>query len=109
MYIPDRGDLVWLNFSPQKGHEQAGERPALVISHYEYNKKTGLSLFCPVTSVKKNYPFEVNIPEGHKITGVILSDQIKNLDWKARKVKFSSKIDNEIIEEVVGKLTTIIL
>ena len=82
-YFPRRGDIVWLSFDPQSGHEQAGHRPALVLSPELYNRKTGLAVFCPVSSQEKGYPFEVKIPPGHKISGVILSDQVKSLDWKA--------------------------
>ena len=80
-YIPERGDIVWLDFNPQIGHEQMGKRPALVISPFDYNAKVGLAIFCPITSQKKGYPFEVNI-KNKKIDGVVLSDQIKSLDWK---------------------------
>ncbi len=84
-YVPDRGDVIWLQFNPQAGHEQAGRRPALVISPKAYNRKVGLLICCPITNQKKGYPFEVNLPEGIGITGVILSDQVKSLDWKVRQ------------------------
>ena len=102
-YIPERGDIVWLNFNPQTGHEQKGERPALVISPKEYNEKTGLGLFSPITSKEKNYPFEVKV-DNTKITGVILSDQVKSLDWKTRKIKFIIKAKTDIINEVIDKI-----
>ena len=82
MYIPQKGDIVWVNFNPQKGHEQKGKRPAIVISPYEYNKLTSLAIVCPITSKIKNYPFEVKI--NGIIQGVILADQIKSLDYKSR-------------------------
>ena len=82
IYIPDRGDVVWIDFSPQVGHEQSGSRPALIISPASYNGKVGLSLLCPITNQMKGYPFEVSIPSGHEVEGVILSDQVKSLDWK---------------------------
>lgn len=107
-YVPERGHIVWLNFTPQSGHEQAGKRPAFVVSPGAYNKKVGLALFCPITSQAKGYPFEVSIPDGHKISGVILSDQIKSLDWKARKASFIEKLPLHIIEEVIDKLATLI-
>lgn len=107
-YIPSRGDIIWLIFTPQAGHEQAGHRPALVISPRQYNQKVGLGLFCPVTSHVKGYPFEVNIPDDLKIKGVILSDQIKSLDWKIRKAKLICKLPNEVIEEVLAKIKTLI-
>jgi len=106
-YIPDKGDLVWLNFNPQSGHEQMGKRPAIVISPKLYNEKSGLALFCPITSKVKGYPFEVEINE-KKIKGVILSDQIKSLDWKTRNVEYISKVKIEIFEEVTEKLLLLI-
>ena len=106
-YMPDRGDIVWLNFDPQSGHEQKGKRPAIVISPKEYNKKVGLGLFCPITSKIKNYPFEVKI-ENKKITGAVLSDQIKSLDWKSRNIEFIYKETFEKIEEIIGKLNVLI-
>ena len=103
-YIPERGDAVWLDFNPQTGHEQAGRRPAVVISPANYNKKVGLALFCPITNQTKGYPFEVAIPKNKKITGVILSDQLKSLDWRARNVAFTGKLPDSLIEEVLKKL-----
>lgn len=106
-YIPDKGDLVWLNFNPQSGHEQMGKRPAIVISPKEYNEKSGLALFCPITSKVKGYPFEVEINE-KKIKGVILSDQIKSLDWKIRNAEYITKIKIVTFEEVREKLILLI-
>jgi mRNA interferase MazF len=83
-YVPERGDVVWITFNPQAGHEQAGYRPAVVLSPKTYNGKVGLALLCPITSQIKGYPFEVEVPEGLSVNGVILSDQVKSLDWKAR-------------------------
>jgi len=105
-YIPERGDIVWLNFNPVSGHEQQGKRPAIVISPVEYNKKTGLALFCPITSRVKNYPFEVRI-ENKKINGVVLADQIKNLDWKTREIEFILKESREKTEEVINKINVL--
>lgn len=85
-HVPRRGDLVWLHFDPQTGHEQAGRRPALVLSPESYNRRVGLAIFCPVTSQAKGYPFEVGLPYGGHVSGVILSDQVKSLDWRARRV-----------------------
>ena len=102
-YVPGRGDIVWLNFNPQSGHEQKGKRPAVVLSPKEYNEKTGLGLFCPITSIIKDYPFEVKL-ENKKINGVVLSDQIKNLDWKTRKIEFITKITPEKFEEIIDKI-----
>ena len=101
-YIPERGDVVWLNFDPQTGHEQKGKRPALVLSPKEYNEKVGLALFCPITSKIKNYPFEVKV-EG-KISGVILSDQVKSLDWQNRNAQFIMNIDSKAIKEVQANI-----
>ena len=101
-YIPERGDIVWLNFNPQSGHEQKGLRPAIVLSPKDYNEKTGLGLFCPITSAIKNYPFEVKI-KNQKITGVVLSDQIKSLDWETRNIQFIIKATAAIIDEVIDK------
>ena len=102
-YIPERGDIVWLNFNPQTGHEQKGKRPAIVISPKEYNEKTGLGIFCPITSKMKGYPFEVKI-ENKKISGVILSDQIKSLDWRTRETEFIIKATTGIVEQIIDKV-----
>jgi mRNA interferase MazF len=107
-YIPDTGDIVWITFNPQAGHEQAGRRPALVLSPKSYNQKVSLAILCPVTSQFKGYPFEVLIPDGLQISGVILSDQIKNLDWQARQAKFICKIPQPAMYEVLQKLYTIL-
>ena len=106
-YIPERGDIVWLNFDPQSGHEQKGKRPAIVLSPKEYNKKVGLGLFCPITSKIKNYPFEVTISI-KKINGVALSDQIKSFDWKTREIEFIAKATSEKIEEIINKLSVLV-
>ena len=107
-YIPSKGDLIWLNFSPQAGHEQKGKRPAIVISSREYNKKTQFSLCCPITSNRKAYPFEV-ILKGQNIKGVILADHIKNLDWKTRKAKFIEKAKSKTVLECVEKITLLVI
>lgn len=106
-YTPRQGDIVLLNFNPQKGREQAGLRPALTISATLYNKKVGLALFCPITKQIKNYPFEVFLPEKLKTKGVILSDHVKNFDWQKRKAKFIEKVPSEILNEVIAKLNTL--
>jgi len=107
-YIPDSGDIVWIMFNPQAGHEKAGHRPALILSPQAYNGKVGLALLCLITSHVKDYPFEVKIPDGLEVGGAILSDQVKSLDWKARHAKFSCKIPPSIFSEVVQKLNTLI-
>jgi mRNA interferase MazF len=107
-YVPERGDIVWLNFNPQTGHEQKGRRPAIVISPKKYNEKVGMAIFCPITSKIKNYPFEVRIKNG-KIDGVVLSDQIKSLDWKNREIEFITKENIETIKEIINKLSVLII
>jgi len=106
-YIPERGDIVWLNFNPGSGHEQKGKRPAVVISPKGYNEKVGLGLFCPITSKTKNYPFEVKI-ENEKINGVALADQIKSLDWKTREIEFIKKETSEKVNEIIDKISVLI-
>jgi len=103
-YIPGRGDVIWLMFNPQAGHEQAGRRPALVISPIAYNGKSGLALVCPITTQVKQYPFEVGIPPGLPVAGVVLADQIKNLDWKARKAEYICTLRAEVMEDVIAKI-----
>jgi mRNA interferase MazF len=107
-YVPERGDIVWLQFNPQAGHEQSGIRPALVISPRTYNSKVGLALFCPITTKIKGYPFEVDIPEKSKASGTILSDQIKSLDWRVRKAKKIERVPDEVIQEVLAKIESLI-
>jgi len=107
-YIPDIGDIVWINMSPQAGHEQARRRPAIVLSPFGYNKKVGLALFCPITNQIKGYPFEVGIPKDMKVTGVILSDQVTSLDWSVRQVEFLGKIHKPVIVEALKKLNTLL-
>jgi mRNA interferase MazF len=107
-YVPERGDAVWLDFNPQSGHEQSGRRPAIVISPSSYNKKVGLTLFCPITNQAKGYPFEAAIPKNNKVSGVVLSDQLKSLDWRARNVEFIIKLPDSVIEEVLRKVKTLL-
>ena len=103
-YCPKRGDVVWLSFTPQAGHEQAGHRPALTLSPEPYNKKTGLAIFCPMTTQIKNYPFEVPISSGDKISGAVLADQVKSLDWQVRGARFYFKASESVLSEVSSKL-----
>ena len=107
-FIPKRGHIVWINFDPQSGHEQAGRRPALVVSPAAYNEKIGLALLCPITSQVKGYPFEVAIPKGLSVSGVILADQIKNLDWKSREAEFGCDAPHEVVNLVLEKLSTLL-
>lgn len=106
-YVPDRGDIIWISFSPQAGKEQSGHRPAIVLSHKEYNKRIGLSILCPITSKVKGYPFEVKI-KMKEIAGVVLADHVKNLDWVERKATFIAKAPDNVIEEVIALINAII-
>jgi mRNA interferase MazF len=108
-YVPARGDAVWITFNPQAGHEQAGRRPALVLSPSSYNGKVGLAVLCPITSQVKRYPFEVMIPSGSKLGGAILADQVKSLDWRIRKAEFICKLTRETTSEVLDKLAALLL
>jgi len=108
LYKPERGDIIWLDFNPQSGHEQVGRSPALVLSPKPYNEKIGLILVCPITSKIKNFSFEVKIPENLHVEGVILSDQVKSFDWKSRKAEYICKMPNIIFDTVIEKLNTLI-
>jgi mRNA interferase MazF len=107
-YVPDAGDLVWLRFDPQAGHEQRGRRPALILSPRIYNAKARLAIACPVTSQLKGYPFEVPLPLGGKIGGVVLADHVKNVDWQARRVAFEAKAPEEIVTDVRERLRVLL-
>jgi mRNA interferase MazF len=107
-YVPDAGDLVWLEFSPQAGHEQAGRRPAVVLSPRIYNNKASLAVVCPITSQTKGYPFEVAIPAGTSVRGVILADQLKSLDWRQRQVQKAGKIPSATLEQVRKLIATLL-
>lgn len=98
-YIPERGDIVWLDFDPQAGHEQKGHRPALCVSFKVYNERAGLGIFLPITSKSKGYPFEVEL-KGTRTQGVILSDQIRSLDWKVRNAKFIEKCPLDVLDRI---------
>lgn len=102
--MPDAGDIVWLNFDPQAGREQAGHRPALVVSSILYNERSGLAIFCPITSKVKGYPFEVIVPAGLKIGGAILSDHVKSFDWVARKAGYVDTVPAQTLEAVQDRL-----
>ncbi len=107
-YIPQCGDVVWIALNPQAGHEQAGRRPAVVLSPQNYNGKIGLAILCPITKMIKGYPFEVLIPEGLPVVGAILSDQVKSLDWRARDAELICRLPTETISEVLQKLVTLL-
>ena len=103
-YVPKRGDVVWLHFNPQAGHEQAGRRPAVVLSPESYNEKTSLALFCPVTNQVKGYPFEVPLPAGLPVSGVVLADHVKCLDWRSRRAEYAGEAPEAVVAEVVCRL-----
>jgi mRNA interferase MazF len=107
-YVPDSGDIVGLTFDPKVGNEQSGRCPAIVLTSRSYNIKTNLAIFCPITSKQKGYPFEVILPENLKISGVILSDQIRSLDWKVRKTTFIDKISEETFQELKNLLSSLL-
>jgi mRNA interferase MazF len=106
-YVPDAGDLVWLTFDPQTGHEQRGRRPALIVSPRAYNAKARLAIACPITSQAKGYPFEVALPDG-KVTGVVLADHVKNLDWNARRVEFAATAPVDVLTDVRERLRVLL-
>ena len=107
-YVPDRGDIVWLQFNPQAGHEQAGHRPALVLSPASYNRRSGLMLCCPMTSQRKGYPFEVVIEMDTDRESVVLADQVKSLDWKVRKAVKKGTASIDVLAETLSKLQTLL-
>ena len=106
-YVPDRGDVVWTDFDPQAGREQAGKRPALVLSPKSYNAKTNLAVMVPITSHVKGYPFEVVIST-KAIKGVALSDHLKNLDWKARGIRFADAVPSSVLDEVTANIAALL-
>ncbi|CAK7015392.1 MAG: Endoribonuclease toxin MazF [Desulfovibrio sp.] len=107
-YVPDCGDVVWLNFDPQAGHEQAGHRPALVLSPKAYNGKTGLCLVVPITNQGKGYPFELALPASCQTTGVALCDQVRSLDWKARKAALREEAGQDFAREVLARFRPLV-
>ena len=108
VFVPDAGDFVWLTFDPQAGREQAGRRPALVLSPKTYNARAGLALACPITSQVKGYPFEVAVPAGSGVTGVILVDHLKSIDWKIRRAERLGRCTDEVLDEVRAKLAPLV-
>ena len=103
-YVPERGDLLWLTFDPQAGREQAGRRPALVLSPMAYNRRSNLALVCPITSQVKGYPFEVGLPAGLPVSGVVLTDHLKSADWLDRQCEFIATVPEQVLDEVRAKL-----
>jgi mRNA interferase MazF len=107
-YIPDAGEFIWLSFDPQAGHEQGRRRPALVLSPKTYNRRSGLALVCPVTNQSKNYPFEVAVPDGCGVTGVILADHVKSVDYKARCAIRAGRCAGDSVDEVLARLAPLL-
>ena len=107
-FVPDAGDLVWLTFDPHAGREQAGRRPALVLSPKTYNARSGLALACPVTTQAKGYPFEVELPAGGGVTGIILADHLKSIDWKARQADLLGHCTDDVMDEVRARLAALL-
>jgi len=107
-YVPERGDLIWLDFSPQSGHEQAGRRPALVLSPHRYNSRVGLAIVCPITSRATDYAFEVALPPGGAISGVVLADQARSVDWIGRNAEFIDKAPTAALDDVLAKLAVLL-
>jgi mRNA interferase MazF len=105
-YVPDAGDIVWLQFDPQTGQEQAGHRPALVLSPASYNRVRGMMIACPMTSRIKGYPFEVVV--SHQPPSAVLSDQIRSLDWRARRASFKGKVPAAVLAEAQAKIKTLL-
>lgn len=107
-FVPDRGDIVWLTFELPAGHEQSGRRPAVVLSPALYNARSGLALFAPVTSQVKGYPFEVLLPADSNVSGAVLADHLKSLDWRARKAKFIKRLPASVLEQVLRRAAVLL-
>ena len=107
-WTPDRGDVVWIDMMPSAGHEQCGRRPAVVLSPSPYNRRVGLALLCPVTSQAKGYPFEVALPEGLAVSGVVLADQVRNLDWRVRRAEYACTAPSDCVDRVRATLGTLL-
>lgn len=103
-YTPEKGDIVWLNFSPQSGHEQMGRRPAIIVSNTLFNKKTGLSMVCPITSTNRQFPLHIEIKELTRIKGFVMIEQIKSVDFKSRNIEFIEKSNVELLNDVLSML-----
>ena len=105
---PNTGDVIWLTFSPTAGHEQAGRRPALVLSPAAYNARVGLAICCPITNQVKGYPFEVELPAGLPVSGAILADQVRTLDWRARRAELACRAPGDVVREVMSRLAVLL-
>lgn len=108
-YVPEAGDLVWLDFHPQAGREQAGRRPAVVLSPAVYNQRAGLAVACPVTSRAKGYPFEVALPSGLPVSGVILADHVRSLDWRERRARRIARLPGAVMQEIRDRIAALLL
>ena len=108
MYIPKRSHFIWISFDPQAGHEQMGKRPALVVSHDEFNQKMGFALVCPISNTKRKNPFYVQIPEAEAVSGVVMTDQLRSLDFKARQATFISECPERLLQDVLRRIKPII-
>jgi len=106
-YIPKKGDLVILTFDPSAGHEQQGRRPALIISNEVFNKHVGLAIACPITNTDRNFPFHVKV-ESDNLTGFIMTEQVKSIDYNVRKVKFVERVSDEVMEKVLGIVESVV-
>jgi len=101
-YVPEKGDFITLSFDPQSGHEQKGRRPALVISNFLFNRATGLAIVCPITNTSRNIPFHLPVPSSSALTGFVMAEQVKSVDYKARKAKFVEKASTQFVEDVIA-------
>lgn len=108
IYIPERGDLAWIDFDPQTGHEQAGRRPGVVLTRAAYNGRIGLAVVCPITSRPKGYPFEVMLPSGLPIYGVVLCDQVRSLDWRVRRAAHIGQVPEPILADIITAVETLV-
>ena len=107
-YVPDRGDVVWWSFDPSAGREQGGRRPGLILSPIDYNRRVRLALVCPITSRVKGYPFEVALPSGLNLVGVILTDHVRSVDWTARRAEFADRVPPATLREVIARLAPLL-
>lgn len=108
LYVPQRGDVVWLSWNPQAGHEQSGRRPSVVLSHGDYNRRTGLAVFCPVTRQGKGFPFEVPLQSGTAISGVVLADHVKSLDWRSRNAVLADRVSEATLNRIRDRILALI-
>ena len=108
MYVPSRGDFIWLSFDPQAGHEQMGNRPALVVSQDRFNAKMGFAFVCPISNTQRQNPFYIKIPAGNPVTGVIMADQLRSLDFRARNAQFMANCSDLLLRDVLRRIKPIL-